>query len=236
MTTGDSSGIATLLFLPDGSKVFVKGLPAEHDRAEELEREVRVSPHLPDYAPKVLWQIEEGGWLLLGVQGVTATPWADFYADGDHLDGVAEVLRDLSTRQAPDIGLMTAWDRWGSYCAPKDEPLLAGTTLMHADPAATNFLVGNDRTWLVDWAWAARGPAWADAALWGSRLVLDGRQTPEQAATWALSVPALADAPRRAVYVLARAEARSWEHWQKKGTEGLERTVKAVRAWADFWA
>ncbi|MFC0842279.1 aminoglycoside phosphotransferase [Streptomyces noboritoensis] len=235
MSTGDSSGIATLLFLPDGSKVFVKGLPLGHERAEELEREACVSPHLPDYAPKVLWQVDAGGWRLLGIEGVTATPWADFTTDGDHLERVAQVLRDLSTRPAPDVGLMTAWDRWGHYCEPGDEPLLTGQTLLHADPAATNFLIGHDRTWLVDWAWAARGPAWADAALWGFRLVLDGRQTPEEAAAWALTIPALAGAPRAAVHILTEAEARSWEDWKTYGVEGIERTVTAARQWADFW-
>ncbi|WP_405618023.1 aminoglycoside phosphotransferase [Streptomyces sp. NBC_01508] len=234
MTTGESSGIATLLFLPDGTKIFVKGLPVEHERAEELEREAKVSLFLPGYAPKLLWQLEAGGWRLLGFEGVTATPWADFTPGGKHLAPVAKVLRELSTRQAPDIGLMTAWDRWGYYCDPEAEPLLTGRCLLHTDPAATNFLIG-DRTWLVDWAWAARGPGWIDAALWGFRLVLDGKQPPEQAAEWALTVTAFADAPRDGVRVLVEAEARSWEDWKEYGVAGIGPTVEAARLWADFW-
>ncbi|MFI1013291.1 aminoglycoside phosphotransferase [Streptomyces sp. NPDC020965] len=235
MTTGDSSGIATLLFLPDGGRVFCKGLPSGHERAGELEREAKVNPFLPDYAPKLLWHVSAGGWSLLGFEGVTATPWADFTPDGDHLESVAKVLQDLSTRPAPDVGLMTAWDRWGPYCDPEAEPLLTGQCLLHTDPAATNFLIG-DRTWLVDWAWAARGPGWIDAALWGFRLVLDGKQTPEQAGEWASTVPAFADAPRDGVRVLAEAEARSWEDWSEYGVAGLESTVEAARLWADFWS
>lgn len=238
MTTGESSGVATLLFLPDGTKVFVKGLPENHERAGELETEIRVSASLPPYAPRLLWHTWAGGWRLLGFEGVTATPWADFTADGNHLEPVAAVLRDLSTRPAPDTVSMTAWDRWGSYCDPEDEPLLQGGRLLHTDPVATNFLIDidADRAWLVDWAWAARGPGWIDTALWGLRLVLDGGQTPEQAAQWAATVPAFAHAPPRAVHVLAEAEARSWEHWQAYGTEGLGTTVRAARTWADFWA
>ncbi|MFJ7996069.1 hypothetical protein ACIQ7D_02675 [Streptomyces sp. NPDC096310] len=113
----------------------------------------------------------------------------------------------------PDVGLMTVWDRWGSSRAPEDEPLLTGDALVHADPAATNFLIGDGRAWLIDCAWAARGPGWADAVLWGFRLLLDGRQTPEHSAGWAATVPAFARAPRNGVRVLAEAEARSWEDW-----------------------
>ncbi|MEY9842885.1 aminoglycoside phosphotransferase [Streptacidiphilus sp. EB103A] len=235
MTTGESSGIATLLFPPDGAKVFVKGLPVDHERAGELEREARVNPHLPDYAPKLLWHLEAGGWRLLGFEGVTATPWADFTPEGGHLEPVAAVLRELSTRPAPDIELMTAWERWGPYCDPAAEPLLTGRNLLHTDPAATNFLIAGDRTWLVDWAWAARGPGWIDAALWGFRLVLDGNQTPERAAAWARAVPAFAGAPREGVRVLAEAEARSWEDWKAYGAAGIEPIVEAARRWADFW-
>ncbi|MFI5808770.1 aminoglycoside phosphotransferase [Streptomyces sp. NPDC051561] len=235
MSTGESTGIATLLTVPDGSKVFVKGLPVEHERAEELEREARVSHRLPDYAPKLLWWVEAGGWRLLGFEGVTATPWADFTPDGGHLDQVAAVLRDLSTRPAPDVGLMTAWDRWGPYCDPQDEPLLTGECLLHTDPAATNFLINGDRAWLVDWAWAARGPGWIDTALWGYRLILDGKHTLEQAAEQIAGIPVFAAAACEGVRVLTEAEARSWEDWQAYGTEGIESTAEAARRWADFW-
>ncbi|RLU79751.1 aminoglycoside phosphotransferase [Streptomyces griseocarneus] len=238
MSTGESSGIAALLFLPDGSRVFVKGLPEGHERAGELEREARVSAFLPGFAPRLLWCLSAGGWRLLGFEGVTATPWADFTAGAGHLEPVAARLRELSTRPAPGIGLMTAWDRWGPYCDSGDELLLCGDRLLHADPVATNFLidVAGDRAWLVDWAWAARGPGWVDAALWGFRLVLDGQQTPEQAQEWVSTIPAFARAPRRGVRVLTEAEARSWEDWKAYGVAGLDTTVEAARAWADFCA
>lgn len=236
MTTGESSGIATLLFLPDGTRIFVKGLPDGHERSGELEREAQVSAFLPEFAPKLLWHLSAGGWRLLGFEGVTATPWADFTADAGHLGPVAATLRDLSTRPAPDIGLMTAWDRWGPYCDPEDEPLLHGHQLLHTDPVATNFLIAADRVWLVDWAWAARGPGWIDAALWGFRLVLDGKQTPQQAQQWASTIPAFATAPRQGVRVLTEAEARSWEDWKAYGAAGIDETAEAARLWADFWA
>ncbi|MFE3070088.1 hypothetical protein [Streptomyces sp. NPDC059247] len=102
-------------------------------------------------------------------------------------------------------------------------------------PALTAHSPGSTRTWLVDWARAARGPAWADTVLWGQRLVLDGGQTPERAARRCERVPAFARAPREAVVVLAEADARSWEAWRAYGTSGLDRTVAAARTWADHW-
>jgi hypothetical protein len=236
MPTGESTGVAALLRCDDGSRIFVKGLPVGHERAPELEREASVNPHLPTYAPRLLWQVEAGGWQLLAFQGLDATPWADFTVDSAHLDAVTGVLGDLSSRPAPE-GLPSVWERWGHYCDPGDEGLLTGDRLVHGDPAATNFLVDGHRVaHLVDWAWAARGPAWVDAALWGYRLILDGGHTPEQARTRALGVPALARALPRAVQVLTEAEARSWEHWQDYGTEGLDKTVHAARQWAALWA
>lgn len=236
MATGDSSGVATLLYLPDGGKIFVKGLPEGHERTGELGVEAKVNPYLPDFAPKLLWDLSAGGWRLLGFEGVTATPWADFTAGGGHLEPVVATLRELSTRPAPDVGLMTAWDRWGHYCDPEDAPLLLGRQLLHTDPAATNFLIADRAAWLIDWAWAAQGPGWIDAALWGFRLVLDGKQTPEQAGEWVSAIPTFAEAPRQGVRVLTEAEARSWEDWKAYGVVGIEATAKAARAWADFWA
>ncbi|MER7762507.1 aminoglycoside phosphotransferase [Streptomyces sp. NPDC097619] len=236
METGESSGLACLFTRQDGSQEFVKGLPLDHDRIDELRTEIKVNPHLPDFAPRLQWTARAGAWLLLGFEGLRVTPWAHFARGSEHLQPVSHVLRRLSTVRAPDVGLRTLWDRWSEYCDPADRPLLTGDHLVHGDPAATNFLLDHDRkAWLVDWAWAAQGPPWADTALWGLRLTLDGDHTPEQAAALASTVPAFASAPREAVRVLTEAEARSWEDWQAFGMPDLDETVKAARAWADHW-
>ncbi|MBD0710669.1 MULTISPECIES: aminoglycoside phosphotransferase [unclassified Streptomyces] len=236
VTHGTGSGFAALLSGPDGGKTFVKGLPEGHERMAELDVESGVAPFLPGFAPRLLWRTAVDGWTVLAFEGIAVTsPWADFDADDSpHLESVTDVLRELSTTPAPPgAGLKAAWERWRDYCDPADEPLLTGDRLVHGDPAATNFLPGTGRTWLIDWAWAARGPGWVDTVLWGQRLVLDGEQTPEQAARWCARVPAFAQAPRAAVAVLAEADARSWEAWQAYGMDGLDRTVTAARAWAD---
>ncbi|GHB80212.1 hypothetical protein GCM10010331_79680 [Streptomyces xanthochromogenes] len=233
-----SSGFAALMSLAGARSVFLKGLPEDHERTAELDVESTVAPFLPGVAPQLLWRLGAGGWTVLAFEGITTTsPWADFAAEGSpHLESVAAILRDLSTTTAPpEAGLKPAWDRWKGYCDPADRPLLTGDMLVHGDPAAVNFLPGTSRTWLIDWAWAAQGPAWTDTVLWGQRLVLDGQQTPEQAAHWCNRIPAFTMAPREGILVLAEADARSWKAWQDHGTPGLERHVKASRAWADHW-
>ncbi|MER7761525.1 aminoglycoside phosphotransferase [Streptomyces sp. NPDC097619] len=235
---GDSAALANWFWpKPGSSMVFVKGLPLDHERIGELRAEAAVNPFLPDCAPRLLWQEEAGGWLLLCFEGLQASLWTGFGKDSAHLGAVAAVLEELSRTPAPEVVTRTPWDRWGRYCDPADEPLLVGDRLAHSDPASTNFMTeSSGRVHLIDWAWAMRGPAWLDTALWGFRLVMDGRQSVEQAAGWAAKVPAFAAAPRRAVAVLTEAEARSWEDWQASGTTELERTVAAARAWAAFWA
>ncbi|MEU8843146.1 aminoglycoside phosphotransferase [Streptomyces roseus] len=222
----------------DGPRmVFLKGLPVAHERIGELRTEMAVAPYLPPSAPRMLWHEEAGGWLVVCFEGLTASAWTYFGDDGEHLESVAAVLHQLSGRRAPDVVQRTAWEKWGAYCDPCDEPLLAGDRLAHCDPAASNFMVERDgRVRMIDWAWAARAPAWLDTALWGFRLVLDGGQTPEQAARWCAKVPAFTQASREAVAVLTEAEARWWEAWQEYGKADLQRTVSAARAWADYWA
>ncbi|WP_327130076.1 aminoglycoside phosphotransferase [Streptomyces sp. NBC_01343] len=236
METGNSAAFASVFFPAAGAPEFVKGLPLDHERIGELEAEATVNPFLPAFAPRVLWRHVAGGWLMIGFQGLTATPWAWFADDSDHLGPVAAALRELSLLPAPDGVRLTPWDRWGEYCDPADEGLLTGDRLVHSDPAATNFMVERGgRVWMIDWAWAMRGPAWIDAALWGFRLLLDGKQSVEDAARWARTIPAFAKAPREGVRVLAEAEARSWEDWREHGMTELDETITAARAWAAHW-
>ncbi|MFE3069932.1 phosphotransferase family protein [Streptomyces sp. NPDC059247] len=235
---GTSSALASLFWPSSGADmVFVKGLPLDHERIGELRAEAAVNPFLPPSAPKVLWQEEAGGWLLLCFEGADASAWAHFGDGSGHLEPVAAALGELGLLPAPPRLRLTPWERWGEYCDPADEPLLTGDRLTHSDPAASNFMIERGgRVRMIDWAWAMRGPAWLDTALWGVRLVLDGGQTPEQAAAWARTVPVFARASREAVVVLTEAEARWWEAWQAYGMTDLERTVGAARAWAGYWA
>ncbi|HET7309790.1 MAG TPA: phosphotransferase [Mycobacteriales bacterium] len=108
---------------------------------------------LPD-APAVdaSWRDEFSGWRDAAVDGVPAglDDWC-----GRHLDRLAELE-----------------SRWVEAAS--------GETLLHLDLRADNMLVSDDRVWLVDWPWAARGaPAFDLTAFAPSVAMQGGPQPPE---------------------------------------------------------
>ncbi|GLF95297.1 aminoglycoside phosphotransferase [Streptomyces yaizuensis] len=251
-----AAGIASLLEVESGALVFVKGqrerAPAPADGAgfeeddswwgpgwspvDELDLEEAVNPHLPPSAPRVLWRLDGHGWHLLAFEGVRGRD-ADFVPGSPDLAPVAAALAELAPWPAPPgVRLPTAWDRWGYYCADADCELLAGSALLHTDPASTNVLVEDGRARLVDWSWATAGPAWIDTALWGMRLVSTGGHSPEQAWRWAARVPGWTTADPKAIAVLAQAEARRWhdlaaDQWATAGS-----IARSADEWAAFLA
>ncbi|WP_407288848.1 hypothetical protein [Streptomyces sp. BP-8] len=125
----------------------------------------------------MLWRVRAGGWDFLGFEGLKAK-WADYAPTSPDLPLVVSALAQVTTCLAPRARLLTAWERWGYYCERKDEAHLVGRYLLHTDLAWTNILVRHGRAHLVDWPWAALGPAWVDPALWAVRLISDGSHTP----------------------------------------------------------
>lgn len=234
---GNGSDVAAHLYLDSDDGVFVKGAQAGSDHREPLERERAVAAHTPPHAPRLLWTVDTDGWLLLGYEFVHAELWADFPPGHRDVRLAVAVLDDVGTTPAPP-GLPDAWERWGYWCDPSDESLFAGDRLVHGDPAAVNFLVSEDRAWLVDWAWAMRGPAWIDPMLFGFRLVLDGGHTPEQAADVIRSMPGYPEGTCRGRQALTRAEALAYEEAAAEAGDDPEAVAlaTAARTWADHWA
>ncbi|MFI1177295.1 aminoglycoside phosphotransferase [Streptomyces melanogenes] len=233
---GANSGVAALLHPHDGGhEVFVKGLPVDYAHGDYLDTERKVNPYLPGSAPRLRWHIQAGGWRLLGFDAISGRH-ADLAPGARDLDLIVDALTQTGAVLAPDIALLSAWDRWGYYCTPADEAVLTGRHLLHTDLAATNILIGTDRAHLVDWSWAAVGPPWVDAALWAMRLISDGGHSPEQARHQAMRIPAFAAAPPQAVHLLADAEARRWQDLSDDGVPGIESVTKGSRLWADFWS
>ncbi|MFJ7586943.1 aminoglycoside phosphotransferase [Streptomyces sp. NPDC097617] len=250
-----AAGVASLLTLKSsGALVFVKG---QRERAplteaededddswwgpgwspvDELNLEEAVNPFLPPSAPRVLWRVDGQGWHLLAFEGLSGRD-ADFTPGSPDLPPVAAALAELAPLPAPpDVRLPSAWDRWGYYCADSDRELLAGTRLLHTDPASTNILVDGGRARLVDWSWASAGPAWIDAALWGMRLVSTGGHSPEQAWQWAARVPHWSTADPKALAVFTRAEARRWHDLAAEQVATADSIAESADAWADFIA
>ncbi|GGT57498.1 hypothetical protein GCM10010271_71400 [Streptomyces kurssanovii] len=203
---GVNSGFAARVHT--GSAVFfVKGMPADHSQMPAQRREAEINPYLPDASPSLLWNVQEGGWDLLGFECILARH-ADYSPGSPDLDLVAAALAELQAIICPPLpSVKEAAARWAGYLG-EEASILAGTTLLHTDLAPHNVLV-TDRAHLIDWAWPTRGAAWIDPAVLILRLMEAGH-TAHAADQWARRFPSWASAPPTAVNAFSRANAQVW--------------------------
>lgn len=100
--------------------------------------------------------------------------------------GKFSVWRDLAAGRprTVDVDKLTTWQRahlddladWES----RWETAVAGTSLLHFDPRADNYLIdANGCAWVLDWRRACRGAAWVDLTTLLPNLTADGHD-PEQ--------------------------------------------------------
>lgn len=219
----------------DGASAFVKGAKVGSvDTWEPLQREAAVAEHVPGVSPRLLWRVTAEDWDLFGFELIEgAREWAEFRTGSPDIPLASAALTKVGRAAAPPF-VPDAWERWGYWCHPDDESLFRGDRLVHGDPAAVNFLVEDDRAWLVEWAWAVRGPAWIDPMLWGCRLVTDGGQDPADAAALVRELPGYATGICRGRLALVRAEAAALS--EAAAEEGAHPEVEALAAGACAWA
>ncbi|BCJ60973.1 phosphotransferase [Micromonospora endophytica] len=151
--------------------------------------------------PRLLGCHDDGHWVALVLTDVDgrhpATPWRadELTAVLAALESMAAALTPTPVPQLPTVAEHLAEDFTGWHRIAEDPPAdlhpwarahldelrdrtqqviaeLAGDTLCHLDVRADNLLIdAAGRVTVVDWPWAARGPAWLDTAL----LLLDVR-------------------------------------------------------------
>jgi hypothetical protein len=220
-----------------GGSVFIKGTRPGSTRLarERLTLGAELAPHVPSLSPPLLFQAQADGWDITGWAAVPGRP-ADFTLGSADIPKVAAVLAELGTIAAPDVpGMWSAAESWGHDI---DDPrILDGSALVHTDPHGQNFIMDGDRTWLVDWGWAARGPAWVTAM----RLVLflmEAGWQPADAEHALASVPAWAEAPPSVITAYAISSVPSWEQAvaRQPDNERLRAWGGIARHWADHRA
>jgi aminoglycoside phosphotransferase (APT) family kinase protein len=159
-------------------------------------------------APRLLASYDDGTWVALLLADVDGRhpvlPWED----GElrrvvaTIDELAVDLTPCPLPDAQDVG--PAWrpefDKWresagGTPPAGLDpwarthldrlavledgwEAATAGDTLLHLDLRADNMLVTDERIWLVDWPWAARGHPLFDLAAFCPSVAMQGGPQP----------------------------------------------------------
>ena len=215
-------------------RAFVKGTPQDDPQGWVYRHEAQVTRHAPR-APRVLWEVDAGGWLLYGYE----------YVDGRYPDltpgsnDLAPLLRTLT------VVSQTAWPealnkkplhtRWTEFLPEDVPPGLQGRGLAHTDMSPHNMLMtqGGDLL-LLDWALSCPAPAWADAALTVPRLISAGH-TPQQAETFAEQVPAYRAADPATVTTFARTVYAAWEDWERtRPMPHRAALTAAAQAWATY--
>jgi hypothetical protein len=230
---GLNSSLRLVLHTPGGS-VFAKGCGPEdgESRTWQLDLGAKLSPFVQKIAPSLLWRVAEAGWNVVGFEYLRGRPWADQKPGSPDIPKMLAVLRELEVIPAPDVLDATAVNCWGQHA--DDRGALRGDALVHRDMNPTNFVVSEDRAWLVDWGWAVRGPAWLTAAQFVLSLMEAGWAP--GAAEEAVSVlPAWRAASPRALAVFAAANARMWDEalaavpgWPRDFRTGI------AHQWADW--
>jgi hypothetical protein len=233
---GMSTGVRLILNTASGS-VFIKGTRPQSSRLlrEQLALGAELAPHVPSLSPPLMFKAHADGWDVTGWTAVPGRP-ADLTPGSADIPRVVAVLAELATISAPDVpGLWSIAEYWGRDTG--DPHALHGDALVHTDPHGQNFIVDGDRTWLVDWGWAARGPEWVTPM----RLILylmEAGWKPADAEHAISSLPAWAEAPPGVITGHAISSVPSWENAaaSQPGNTRLQAWAGIARQWADYRA
>ena len=207
---GFSPGMAARLTTAGGREVFVKAVSeqANPDTPQMHRREAEVVAALPPEAPvpRLLWTLDEAGWVALAFEAVDGhmpvQPWRD-----DELGLVVAALHRLHQALTPSpIASDTAsnllathikgWgelreagglDQWSNRNLERLVELEAmaptaavGETLLHVDVRADNLLIAADRVYFVDWPWALIGAPLVDWVGFAPSVAMQGGPQPDE--------------------------------------------------------
>lgn len=206
---GFSCDFAAALGTPAGS-FFVKGVRCGHPAVAQQRTEAVVAPYVTALSPRLVRHIHESGWDVLVFEYVDAVH-VDLSPGSLDLPRVADALGQLGALAPPgdDVPLDRVADRWSEYLDATGLALLDGRSLLHTDLNPHNLLSGGGRAYVVDWATAARGPAWVDVAHAALRLMEQGH-TADDAETWARQVPCWRAVRAAELDALVTAQVRAW--------------------------
>lgn len=226
--SGINSEITSTLHTGRG-RVFVKGAADERAR-QSLRNEAAVNPHVSALAPRLLFDVEAGGWRLLGFEHLDARP-IDYGPGSGDLPKLAELIGHLQQTPRPAVTTLPFERRWSQL---GDAGLLAGDALLHTDFNESNVLITEERAYLVDWAWSCKGAAWVDLAFLVVRLIAAGHH-PADAEEWVAQVPAWNTAPAEGIDTFATLNLRLWERAvQREPRPAWVELAATAKTWAAY--
>ncbi|MGP4030341.1 phosphotransferase family protein [Actinomadura sp. 3N407] len=209
---GNHADITATVHTMDG-RLFVKAArktapDTDGPEVRSLRWEAAINPHVTEYAPRLHWTVEAGGWLILAFEHVQARH-ADYTPGSPDLDALTKIIHSLQAHPLPDVlerkRVERRWETMGDMSA------LAGNTLLHADLNPANILLGDDgNAYVVDWTFAGRGTAFLEMALLIPWLLKAGH-TPVEAERWTSQFPAWTSADPSTIDLFAHVFAAKWQ-------------------------
>lgn len=195
-----------------GGRLFVKAArktapDTDGPEVRSLRNEARVLPHVDEFAPRLHWTVETGGWLALGTDHVDGRH-ADYTPGSPDLDLLAKTLHALQATPCPQAVRIRVERRWTTLT--DDVSAMAGQTLLHTDVNPQNLLITPDgRAVLIDWAFTSRGAAWVEPGLLIPWL-LKAHHTPAEVHDWLTQFPSWATADPAHIDLFSELSARLW--------------------------
>jgi hypothetical protein len=197
-----------------------------------LRNEAVINPYVTEFAPRLRWQVEAGGWLALGFEHIDGRH-ADYSPGSPDLAILAKTLQALQATPCPDVVQLRVERRWATVA--DDVSPMAGAALLHTDSNQDNLIVTPDgRAFLVDWAFVSRGAAWVELGLLMPWLLKDGH-SPAQAEEWLAQFPSWAATDPAGIDLFARAFADKWRQNSARNPEpwALEHAARTEQ-WAEY--
>ncbi|MEV4506060.1 phosphotransferase [Streptomyces klenkii] len=231
---GYSSDFAAIINSEKGP-FFVKAVfNKPGGRRDSIIREKLINPYVTPLSPSLLWSVDgdDAGWIILAFE-VIEERGLKFEPGSPDLPLAVDLLNRAATLELPDVAQDWQEDRWDAYASSEAAlPLLRGDALLHTDINPSNLTVGEAGSWIIDWAWPTRGPAFIDPACFVVQLISAGH-SPESAESWAAGCTAWANADPKAIDAFAMADLRMQRAIANRRPE--EAWLKALEEAAQVW-
>jgi hypothetical protein len=231
---GGHSWNTTAVISSKQGEFFVKGVPNRPGgRLDSAQREATINPFVRDVTPTMRWQAEDEHWFVMGFDAVEGMP-ADFLPGSPDLGRVVEALNRVSEIPLPAVARDWEETRWDRFATDEEKALLRGDSLTYTDVHGHNFLLTEDGTWLLDWAWPTHGAPVIMPSDLAVQLVA-AHHSPESAEGWVGQLEAWKASSPESARAFARADVRmhEWLVQTRPEEEWLKAMLVAAEAWAE---
>lgn len=231
-SSGNGSDVTAVVTCEHGP-VFVKACRNRPGgRRASIVRERLVNPSVHTVSPKLRWHAQDDTWIALGFESVQGRS-SDFTPGSADLPRIVGALNRIKDLPLPDEACEWRETRWNRFASEKDAELFEGDTLLFTDVNPHNFMIGDERIWVVDWSWPTRGAGFIDPACLVVQLIAAGH-TAGAAEGWAAECRAWAGADSAAIDAFAAATLRMNRSRADRYPEAvwLEDMAAAAEAWA----